>query len=196
MPDTAPRPHTTTRPDPPAPARHGNASLIRPLIDADAPALIDLIDRCWQAYPGCILDVDGELPELRAYASHVTARGGNAWVAVDTAGPATPASILAMAATMPAAAEPPLTFEVHKLYVSPDARRMGHAAAMIDRIIATARAAGAAHLTLWTDTRFTQAHAFYEARDFIRAPGTRALDDISRSVEYRYDLPLSPAGQS
>ena len=73
---------------------------------------------------------------------------------------------------------------------------MGLAAAMIDRIIATARAAGATHLMLWTDTRFIQAHAFYEALGFVRAPGTRALDDISRSVEYRYDLPLSPAGRS
>lgn len=67
---------------------------------------------------------------------------------------------------------------------------------LIDRITGAAGAAGARRLMLWTDTRFTQAHAFYEALGFVRAPGTRALDDISRSVEYRYDLPLSPAGQS
>ena len=70
MPDAAPA-HTPLVTPLPVP-------VIRPLVDADGEGLIALIDLCWSAYPGCILDVDAELPELRHYASHVGARGGAA----------------------------------------------------------------------------------------------------------------------
>ena len=48
---------------------------------------------------------------------------------------------------------------------------------------ATARQA--AYITLWTDTRFEAAHAFYKAHGF-RQTGRRELDDASQSVEYGF----------
>lgn len=185
MPDTAPA-HTPLVTALPVP-------IIRPLVDADGDGLIALIDLCWSAYPGCILDVDGELPELRHYASHVDARRGAAWVAVaggDPAAPATADTILASCAVMAAEGEAAGHFELFKLYVSPRARRLGLARRMLVRAIEHARNAGGRHLMLWTDTRFAEGHAFYEAHGFVRAPVTRELHDLSRSVEYRYDLPL------
>src|SRR3954471_2334906 len=56
-------------------------ALIRPGRDDDAEGFIALIGACWAEYPGCILDVDGELPELRALASHYAKAGGVLWTA-------------------------------------------------------------------------------------------------------------------
>src|SRR5262249_59719602 len=42
----------------------------RDAIDADSEALIALIGGVFDEYPGCVMDVDGEMPELRAIASH------------------------------------------------------------------------------------------------------------------------------
>ena len=39
---------------------------IRPGRDSDADGFIALIGACWESYPGIVLDVDGEMPELRA----------------------------------------------------------------------------------------------------------------------------------
>ena len=49
----------------------------------------------------------------------------------------------------------------------------------------TAAARQARSITLWTDTRFEAAHAFYTARGF-RQTGQRHLDDASQSVEYGF----------
>lgn len=55
-------------------------TLVRDARDTDAEGLIALIDGCWSEYPGCILDVDGELPELRAIATYFAGLGGRFWV--------------------------------------------------------------------------------------------------------------------
>ena len=42
---------------------------IRPGRDEDASGFIRLIGDAWAEYPNCVLDVDGEVPELRALAT-------------------------------------------------------------------------------------------------------------------------------
>ena len=54
---------------------------IRPGRDADADGFIALIGACWAEYPGIVLDVDGEMPELRALAAYYTGKGGALWAA-------------------------------------------------------------------------------------------------------------------
>ncbi len=147
--------------------------------DGDCPALIALIERCWAEYPGCVVDVDGDLPELRAIASHFAALGGRFWVAV-TDDDALVGSV-GIAPT-----DAPGTAELHKLYVDPGHRRRGLGARLAALAEGEARAWGATTITLWTDTRFDAAHGFYEALGYVRRPGSRQLDDASRSVEYRY----------
>lgn len=56
--------------------------------DGDADGLISLISACYAEYPGCVLDVDGEEPWLRAPATATAARRGRLWVA-ESSGPAT-----------------------------------------------------------------------------------------------------------
>ena len=55
--------------------------VIRAGQDADAPGFIALIAACWAEYPGCVMDLDGEVPELRALASYFAGQGGALWVA-------------------------------------------------------------------------------------------------------------------
>jgi GNAT superfamily N-acetyltransferase len=155
---------------------------LRPGRDDDADGFIALIGDCWAEYPGCILDVDGELPELRALATHFAEAGG-ALFAAEQEG-----RLIGMAATRPMRQD--AAFEICKVYVAKPARGSGLAHALLGAAESFARAAGAERLVLWTDTRFEAAHRFYEKRGFVRQGSIRILDDLSNSLEFRYAKPL------
>jgi GNAT superfamily N-acetyltransferase len=157
--------------------------VIREGRDSDAEGFIALIDACWAEYPGCILDVDGELPELRALATYFAEAGGALWAAERQG------EIIGMAATRPLGTDD--AFEICKVYVARSVRGTGLAHALLGRAEAFARDAGARRLVLWTDTRFETAHRFYEKRGFVRQGSIRILDDLSKSLEFRYAKPLT-----
>lgn len=154
---------------------------IRSARDADAEGLIDLVGTCFAAYPGCVLDVDGEEPELRAIASAARAWGGAFWVAVDDQD-----AIVGSVGWRPG--EEQGTIELKKLYVAPRARRQGLAGRLCGLVLDAARERNASAVMLWTDTRFADAHRLYERLGFVRLPGERALGDLSDSHEYPYRL--------
>jgi GNAT superfamily N-acetyltransferase len=158
--------------------------MIRDGRDTDAQGFIALIDGCWQEYPGCIMDLDGEVPELRALATHCAAKGGRLWAAEDAAG-----AIVGMVATYPLNADQ--AWEVARMYVARQARGTGLAAALLRRAEAHARASGAQRIVLWTDTRFEPAHRFYEKNGYVRSGSIRVLDDVSKSLEFRYTKPIA-----
>jgi putative acetyltransferase len=150
---------------------------VRPARDDDGDGLIELIGACWAEYPGTVMDVDGELPHLRAIASAYRAWGGSVWVA-EAGG-----RVLGSVALVPAGED---AVELRMLYVSPDARRGGLGGRLLGLVEAEARRLGAGRVELWSDTRFTTAHRFYERRGYERGPATRELHDLSASVEYFY----------
>ncbi|WP_206931817.1 GNAT family N-acetyltransferase [Roseococcus thiosulfatophilus] len=152
---------------------------IRPGRDGDAEAFIRLIRDAWAEFPGCIFDLDAELPELRALATYFAGSGGALWLSEDGQG---------MVATRPLGADD--AWEICRLYVDAGARGSGLAHRLLDTAEAHARAAGAERLVLWTDTRFEAAHAFYEKRGYVRSGAIRILDDLSKSLEFRYAKPL------
>ncbi|MEN0073512.1 MAG: GNAT family N-acetyltransferase [Paracraurococcus sp.] len=156
--------------------------MLRPGRDDDAAGFVALIGACWAEYPGCVLDVDGEVPELRALASHYTAAGGALWAAEQDG------RLVGMIATRPG--PEPGAWEVCRLYVSAGARGSGLAAALLGAAEARARAGGAERLLLFSDTRFDRAHAFYEKHSFLRQGPVRVLDDLSHSIEFRFAKPL------
>ncbi|MCS6891897.1 MAG: GNAT family N-acetyltransferase [Rhodovarius sp.] len=156
---------------------------IRPGRDEDAAAYIRLIGDAWAEYPGIVFDVDAELPELRHLASWFAAQGGAVWLAEGPEGP------LGMVATRPLGADQ--AWEICRMYVARPARGSGLAHRLLDIAEAHARAQGAERLVLWTDTRFTAAHAFYEKRGYVRQGAIRILDDLSKSLEFRYAKPLA-----
>lgn len=155
--------------------------LLRPGRDGDAEGLIALVARCWANHPGCVLDLEHEERKLLALATHFAECGGALWVAEDGD------AVVGMAAAQPADGA---AWEIAKLYVHPDRHGSGLAHRLLDTAEAHAVAQGACRLTLWTDTRFTRAHRFYEKRSYVRSGPIRALDDLSRSLEFSYSKPL------
>lgn len=153
-------------------------ALIRAATDADASAIIALIWRCWSGYPGTVMDVEGEEPNLRAPASYYLHRGGRLWVTPDVSG---------MAATRPRTGA---EWEICRMYVHPDRHGTGLGHALLDVAEAHAAGQGAVRLVLWTDKRFERAHRFYEKRGYRRFGQPRALHDKSGTVEYCYVRPV------
>ena len=158
------------------------SAAIRPARDADADAIIALIEDAWSDYPGLVLHVDDELPELRALASHYAANGGALWAAEADG------RLMGIVAAVPGPSE---TWEVGKLYVDRDLRGAGLAHTLLDTAEAYARAAGARRMELWSDTRLVGAHAFYEKRGYLRGGPIRPLDDRSHSLEFHFAKPLA-----
>ena len=116
------------------------ATLLRAARDADAADIIELIAAAYAEYPGCVLDIEADMPELKAPARSYAAR---------------------------------------------NARRGALGGRLLDLVEAVAAARQAGVITLWSDTRFEAAHAFYVARGFRRT-GLCRLDDAGLSVEYRF----------
>ncbi|MFN3482018.1 MAG: GNAT family N-acetyltransferase [Rhabdaerophilum calidifontis] len=162
--------------------------LFRPARDSDAQDLYGLITLCFAEYPGCVTDPHDDMPDIaRAGAWPVRERagrrlGGHFLVIEDEEG-RVGASI---AIDFPAGD----TGELHRLYVRPDLRGRGLAARLVGECERIARDSGASRLLAWSDTRFEAAHRLYRRRGYRAGDATRALGDISRSVEYCFELIL------
>jgi GNAT superfamily N-acetyltransferase len=157
-------------------------SCIRAGRDSDANGFIELIGACWSAYPGIRLDVDGELPELRALASYYGGKGGALWTAESDG------QIAGMVAAVPREAG---GWEICRLYVLPSLHGSGLGHRLLDQAEAYARAAGGTRMMLWSDTRFDRAHRFYEKHGYVRHGPIRVLHDISNSLEFGYAKPVT-----
>jgi len=129
-------------------------------------------------YPGCVMDAEGELPELFRIASYFREHQGEFWVA-ELGG-----SVVGCIGYSPAS--DPSGVELKKLYVHASAREHGLGGTLVERVEARARERGARFIDLWSDTRFTTAHAFYERRGWVRGPTTRELHDKSHTVEFYF----------
>src|SRR5262249_52954882 len=90
---------------------------IRRARDDDAQGLIELIGGVFAEYPGCVLDVDGELPELRAIATSFEGLGGRFWTAEVRS------AVVGCIGVVPSAHG--RGAELRKLYVAKTARRAG-----------------------------------------------------------------------
>ena len=151
---------------------------VRPAVDEDSWDVIGLIGACWSEYPGCVMDVHGECPDLLAPASAYLRHGGAFWVAVDGCG-----TVVATVGWRPLSPE---AVELERLYVNLRWRRKGVASALADLVERTAAARRATRVQLWSDTRFRDAHRFYERRGYTRTGPDRELGDLSRTREHHF----------
>jgi ribosomal protein S18 acetylase RimI-like enzyme len=156
--------------------------MLRPGRDEDAAGFVALIGDCWAEFPGFVLDVDAELPELHALATHFAKQGGAVWTVEAEDG-----DIVGMVATRPLGDDD--AWEICRMYVAQSHRGTGLAQRLLGTAEAHARAQGAERLVLWTDTRFDAAHRFYEKAGYVRQGAIRILDDLSKSLEFRYAKP-------
>lgn len=147
---------------------------IRPARPEDTPAIHALIDTCYREYD-CVLRVELDEPHLIEPGPYVRTTGGEFWVADGDE------AIVATCAVKLHAD----SGEVKTLYVHPSVRRQGLARRLTEMAIEHARAVGKPTMILWSDTRFTKAHALYEGMGFVRE-GERDLRDSNHSREYGY----------
>ena len=162
----------------------GEEVWIRPGHDSDADGFIALMGACWSQYPGVLMDVDGEMPELRALASYYAGKGGTLWAAEADG------RVVGMIATIPHDARG--TWEICRVYVHPGLHGGGLGHRLLDVAERYARDAGGGRFVLWSDTRFERAHRFYEKRGYLRQEEVRALHDISSSLEFGYAKEVLP----
>ena len=159
----------------------------RPARDDDAASLIALIGGVYAEYPGCVLDVEREEPDLLEIASAYARKGGAFWVTVSAA----TEGVIGCVGWAPSTASCLSGWvELRKLYVARSHRRRGVAASLCERVEAAARARAAGGVELWSDTRFLDAHRFYAGRGYEQQPGSRQLFDRSQSSEYQVRKPL------
>lgn len=151
---------------------------IRDARDDDAAGLIALIGATFAEYPGCVLELDHEMPQLKAIATAFADLGGRFWTAERDG------VIVACGGLAPA--HDPAGVELKHLYVAKAARRMGLGTALTRLVEEEAARRGAAFIELWSDTRFLDAHRLYEGLGYTRLPDTRELDDLSNSVEFHF----------
>lgn len=72
---------------------------------------------------------------------------------------------------------------IERLYVHPMGRRRGMGRALMDRAQEDARRAGRAHMEIWSDKRFVDAHRMY-GRLGAQVAGERLCDDPELSPEW------------
>lgn len=159
--------------------------ILRQARDDDSVGIITLIESCFAEYPGNILDVDFEEPELRQPA---TAYPGF-WVVDDGQGGIVGCIALGLSNS-------PIA-ELKKCYVHASQRGQGWGRKLEAEVVAAAQRQGCHSIELWTDTRFTLAHKVYEALGYQMSGQMRELHDLSQTVEYHYlrklDLRKDPA---
>lgn len=149
--------------------------------DTDAEAVIDLIGRVFAEYEGVVLDTETEWPHLHRPATTFAGWGGALWVA--EVGDA----LVACGGYSTEGEEA----ELHHLYVDAAHRRRGIAGRLCDMIEDDARRRGLRRVSLWSDTRFLDAHRFYERRGYRPTGRTRDLNDISNTTEYAFEKDIA-----
>lgn len=149
--------------------------------DSDAVDFVRIVSTCWAEYPGCVIDIEGEAPELFHLASYCGKRDGQVWAAEADG------AVQGMVCTYPLGDG---AWEVAKMYALPALRGTGAAQQLLLAAEDFARAHGAARIKLWSDTRFDRAHRFYEKHCYVRSGPIRVLADKSNTLEFAYAKPL------
>lgn len=151
---------------------------LRPTEPDDVPGILALIDEIFAEY-GCTLDAEHEDTYLLSPGPYFRERGGEFWVVeIDHKILATVAVLLRADAA-----------ELKCLYVHRSLRRQGWGRKLTELTMNFAREAGKRRMTLWSDTRFGEAHRLYSGMGFTQT-GTRELHDSNNTTEYGFEISL------
>lgn len=154
----------------------------RPYHDDDHRGVLALIGGVYAEY-GFELDLDDIDAHLTAPGRTFRSGGGEFWV-VEADG-----ELVATVAAKVAGAH----VELKSLYVRADHRRQGWGAALSRWVESFARTEGIHHITLWSDTRFLDAHRLYERLGYLRG-GVRHFNDVNQTSEFEFSKDLVGPG--
>lgn len=151
-----------------------------PVEKGDLPQVYALIAACYEQF-GFRLNLDDECEQhLRDPRGYFVSHGGDFWVVRDEDG-----VVRATVALCLHEMEEPPRAELKSMYVDAAWRRRGVGSALTRRVIDEARKRGCIELELWSDTRFTPAHAMYRSLGFAQI-GEREINDSNNSVEFGF----------
>ena len=153
--------------------------VIRPAESADTPGIHALIASVYAEYE-CTLDVERDEQHLIEPGPYFRSSGGQFWVIE---------SQKVIVGTGAVRLYPSFA-ELKTIYIHPSLRRQGWARRLVELAVNHTLASGRTRMSLWSDTRFLNAHSLYESLGFRRTD-YRELKDLNRSKEYGYELDLS-----
>jgi putative acetyltransferase len=146
---------------------------LRKATNDDSEGLIRLVGDCFAEYEGCVLDLEVEERCLLAPADAFD----RFWVLEEEG------RIVGSVGLTEVDEE---TVELKKMYLERGLRGTGRATRLLAAVMYHAVAMGATAVELWSDTRFTRAHRFYEREGFVRTGESRELNDPSNTTEYHF----------
>lgn len=172
---------------------------IRLATNADGEGIVDVVRSVFDEY-GFTWDEDAYNADLYDVEAHYLSHGNPFWVAEDESGrifgtgalelyeklPGQPGSIVEVDGRRRAAGS---DCSMERLYVHPDARRMGIGRALACTIVEEARRRGRTAMELWSDKRLTKAHTLYQSMG-ATVIGDRICHDPDQSPEWGLLLPL------
>ena len=150
----------------------------RSVRDSDSTAVIKLIGDVFAEYPGVILLVDEELPDLNCPATAFEKKNGEFFVVEREK------EIIACVAYSIDSNR--MSAELCRLYVQKKCRKEGLGGELVAHVERIVKRKHAQSLELWTDIRFKDAHRFYQRLGYSKQRETRALGDVSGTIEFEY----------
>jgi RimJ/RimL family protein N-acetyltransferase len=154
--------------------------VIEPARAADAPAVVALIGRVFAEYQFS-WDPVLEVPDLVDFERRYAGPGGAFWVARQGG---------QIVGSVGVERLPDGRAELHRLYLDAALRGRGVGRALVEVVLGWCREGGVRRLTLWSDTRFDQAHRLYERLGFIRTGEREIPDDPNDTREFGYERPV------
>lgn len=156
--------------------------MIRPFRESDTPRLIEVMATVFAEY-GMTFEPDGFDRDVREVGRCYGPPGGAFFAAEDGAR----RHVLGFAG---GDTPRPGVVELHRLYIDPAARGLGLGVKLCAHVETWARERGAATMSLWSDVRFTHAHALYARRGYVLV-AQRMIADPDRSVELGFERLLA-----
>ncbi len=156
---------------------------LRPARDDDAEGLYALIGACFAEYAheGVVMDRAGIDADLEAWATYLAKGGGQGFVIAAADGTLLASIGYGLAGGVG---------EVKRLYMRAEMRGQGLADRLLAMVEAMVKGAGGTRMMLWSDSRFTRAHAFYRRHGYVQGTDTRQLHDPSNTTEYYFEKAL------
>lgn len=152
---------------------------IRDARDDDSPTILGILAQVFAEH-GFVFAVDEEMPEMRRVDTVFRGHGGR-FLVVEQMG-----AIVGFCGWIPSPAAAGDGLEMKRFYVDRRYRGQGLGTGLITAVESEAVRRRCRFIELWSDTRLLRAHALYERLGYRRQMNTRALNDLSASIEYHY----------